>query len=400
MSSVSKISKSPYWFARFRLGNGRRTTRSTKLTDRKKAQALARQWEDAASGQRSVQHIQKVMSEVYKEATGRSVQGKNVREYLSQWLEGKRPGLATSTSDKYGYCVAEFLHFLGERADEPLLHICEHDLTSFRDASATQGRAKTTNNKLVTIASAFREAWMDGLIPDDIGKRLKRLKLRAEKDCLERLPFTQEQVDSIINHAEGEWKGIATFGAYSGQRLGDIVQLQWKNIHPTLFAFESRKTHRVMRVPLHPTVKAWLISRPGKHLPNEPLFPESYATLMRNKGRASPLSKQFRALLAKLGFATKTQWRVLGKGRKGTRSFSPLSFHSFRHYLTSQLHQAGVSAAVVRDIIGHDSVAVNRLYTDIDDQTKILGIQTFVTRSNAAASMALETAKPVEACHE
>lgn len=213
MSSITSHKNSPYWFARFRLGNGRRTTRSTKETDRKKAVALARQWEDAASGQRAVIHIQKVMSEVYKEATGRNVLSKTVREYLTQWLDNKKREVAASTADKYGYCVTEFLLFLGARADEPLLHIGEQDLTNFRDASAKQGRNKTTNNKLGTLASAFHEAWIDGQIPDDIGKRLKRLKLRADKVCLEKLPFTQEQVDNIIKSVEGEWKGIATFGA-------------------------------------------------------------------------------------------------------------------------------------------------------------------------------------------
>ena len=34
------------------------------------------------------------------------------------------------------------------------------------------------------------------------------------------------------------------------------------------------------------------------------------------------------------------------------------------------LKNAGVSEAVARDIVGHDSAAVSRLYTHIDDKSK------------------------------
>jgi integrase len=59
-----------------------------------------------------------------------------------------------------------------------------------------------------------------------------------------------------------------------------------------------------------------------------------------------------------------------GKGHSQRRTVSEISFHSLRHTATSLLKNAGVSAAVAMDIIGHESEAINRHYTHIEAATK------------------------------
>jgi integrase len=49
---------------------------------------------------------------------------------------------------------------------------------------------------------------------------------------------------------------------------------------------------------------------------------------------------------------------------------SEVTFHSLRHTATSLLKNAGVSEAVARDIIGHESAAISRHYTHIDEDSK------------------------------
>ena len=56
-------------------------------------------------------------------------------------------------------------------------------------------------------------------------------------------------------------------------------------------------------------------------------------------------------------------------GRAGRRSSPGLGFHCFRFTATSLLKRAGVSDAVARELIGHESAAVSRLYTNIDTST-------------------------------
>ena len=60
-----------------------------------------------------------------------------------------------------------------------------------------------------------------------------------------------------------------------------------------------------------------------------------------------------------------------GKGRAAKRKTSELSFHSFRHTLTTWLKSSGASNALAQMIIGHDSEVVSRGYTHLSaDDTK------------------------------
>jgi integrase len=62
--------------------------------------------------------------------------------------------------------------------------------------------------------------------------------------------------------------------------------------------------------------------------------------------------------------------RKTKNGRDAKRDLRDISFHSFRHTATSMMKNAGVSEAVVMDIIGHDSPAVSAMYTHIDSAAK------------------------------
>jgi integrase len=57
-------------------------------------------------------------------------------------------------------------------------------------------------------------------------------------------------------------------------------------------------------------------------------------------------------------------------GRGGRRRVTEISFHSLRHSTTSLMKAAGISAAIVMDIVGHDSAAMSAHYTHVDEETK------------------------------
>jgi len=375
MSILTK--RGTIWHARFRNAKGKRVSCSTKQTDKKKAQEILVKWEATARGELNATQVQRAMANIYHEATGSTAATFTIREYLNEWCENKAARGALRAAEKYRQIVREFLSFIGNRADQPLRQLAETDLSSFVLAAGKQVRARTANNKLTLIAAALRDAWAENLLPDDICKRLKKIKL-TEQEPMKRLPFTQEQVNTIINAAEGEWKGIATLGAYTGQRLGDIVSWRWSNVDVSVIAFISRKTKRRMRVPIHPIAAEWLTANRQQNSNDEPLFPIANAKFEKHNGNGARLSDEFYSLLTSLKYAQKRTHKSIGKGRNSKRAFNPLSFHSFRHFLTSQLHRFAVAPAIVRDIIGHESEAVHRIYTDIDDETKLQGIQKLI----------------------
>ncbi|MEY5011853.1 MAG: hypothetical protein RLZZ253_2992 [Verrucomicrobiota bacterium] len=87
MSSLKQRGK--IWHARFRNAQGKRVSCSTKQTDKKKAQEVLAQLEAAAKGALTATQVQRVMADIYREATGTTPQTYTVREYLNQWCENK-----------------------------------------------------------------------------------------------------------------------------------------------------------------------------------------------------------------------------------------------------------------------------------------------------------------------
>lgn len=374
MASLTKHPKSQYWSACFRLPNGKPTTRSTKLTDRKLAQEMANKWEAASKGDLSAIQAQKVISDIYRHATGQELSQFTIRSYLEKWVTGKKPELSQNSAEKYAATITEFIQFLGDRASLDLLRITVDDLRGFRADCAARSSAKTANNKLTIISQAFRTAWMDGVIPDNIAGRIKRLNLRGQQQ--KRDPFTTEQIGAIFKQAAGEWKGIVLFAYYTGQRLGDIVTLKWDDfdgIHDSSTAvlkLVSKKQDRVTRIPLSAPLFAWLGKVKAVRTPKYPIFHDANESFKKNNNKTAALSKQFRAILVQLGYVEKRERKMFEKGRHAARKLDPLSFHSFRHSLTSHLHEIGAEAGVVQDIVGHDSESVNQQYTHISDATK------------------------------
>ena len=79
--------------------------------------------------------------------------------------------------------------------------------------------------------------------------------------------------------------------------------------------------------------------------------------------------------MVKAGLVEDKNHQSTGKGRGAKREVSKLSFHCLRHTATSMLKNAGVSDAVARDIIGHDTEAISRVYTHIDMAAKRKAIE-------------------------
>src|SRR5262249_42951099 len=110
--------KSPYFYCVLTLPNGRRTTRSTKQTDRRKAQAVAEALEKTArmarEGILQDSAARKTISDLYELTNGQSLPSSKTRAYFKSWLDEKEPETAVSTHRKYSEVIYRFLSFLGE----------------------------------------------------------------------------------------------------------------------------------------------------------------------------------------------------------------------------------------------------------------------------------------------
>lgn len=102
-----------------------------------------------------------------------------------------------------------------------------------------------------------------------------------------------------------------------------------------------------------------------------PLFPRA-CDLVQRQSRTGNLSNQFHKILVAAGLAEKRSHHSTGKGRSASREQNEISFHSLRHTATTLLKAAGVSDAIAREFVGHESAAVSKNYTHIP--TEILKV--------------------------
>jgi len=373
MASLRRKPNSRFWIACFTDHEGIQRQRSTGTADRSDAMRVALNLEAAYRQKMTEQQIRRVMNDLCETVNGRRFATSGIGEYLARWIDRKKGETAESTLTRYKEVVKRFQKFLGpERCTQELCRLDVADFAEFRDELAKTVTAGTANLCIKIMSGAMKAAWREGLIGDNPAAKIERLKPRR-KDVSRRRPFTLGELQSLLAHADQEWKGIILCGIYTGQRLGDIVRLIWRNVdlEREEIRFETQKTGRVVALPLAKPLLNHLLTLPSADDAKAPVFPNAFSVVAK-EGRVNNLSNVFYELLVKANLADErsSAKQKEGEGRAVRRQQNELVFHSLRHTATSLLKNAGVSDAVVMDIIGHDSKAVSRNYTHIDDDAK------------------------------
>lgn len=369
MASLFKHPKSPFWSACFRLPNGSRTKRSTGTSDRRKAQRIANEFEDAARAASEGRFIEsrarQTIADIFAMANPETLPSSTTSDFLTAWLKRKELEAGDKTHAKYTSVISQFKDHLGSKGQRDISHVTATDIVKFRDALASRVTPGTVNVAIKVLRSAFAQARRDGLT--DVNEAERVTLLKRQSDRFERRAFTLPELRNILEVASAEWRGMIMFGIYTGQRLGDIARLTWNNLD--LQRGELRlvtgKTGRRQILPLAPPLVRFIERLPASDTPDAPLFPRICETALRHK-HAGNLSNQFQGILVAAGLAEKKSHKATGKGRAAKREQNEVSFHSLRHTATTLLKSAGVSDAVAREFIGHDSASVSRQYTHIE----------------------------------
>ena len=368
MAFVWRHPTSKYWMARFYDREGKRRNRSTKIEargekSRKAAQSIADEYEGAAKRKRTAFQMRKVISELHQEITGEDLPTLSVKKHVEGWLTAKKPETAPTTYAFYDKATSRFLDFMAERANEDIAAITRTDIVAFRNLLAETLSGTTVNHNLKALRSVFKSAERDHLLDENPTTHVDFVKKAGGRPA--RRAFTVDELKSVLTVANDEWRSMTLFGLYTGQRLKDLATLTWQQID--LEAEEIRlttgKTGRHMILPIPTPLHEHLMSIASSDDPTAPLHPTAF-TISSGK-HSGALSNQFNDLLASIGLRKKRNHTSMGKGRSAKREASVLSFHSLRATATTFMHEAGVPAAVVQELIGHDSAEVHRTYVKI-----------------------------------
>jgi integrase len=367
MASIIRRRGSAIWTAFFRDHTGRQHCISTKTTDKRVALAIAREWETAAWEKRSMRQTQRVIDRLHELTSGKRIARLSVRQFIDSWLATKQPETAGATATFYRHATNKFLRFLGPRADLPITEIATEDLVEYRKHRISEVTATTANHDLGTVRMLFRAAKRDGLIADDPAEFLGTVKKSAARAV--RRPFTVQELRAAFDAADPEWQSMILFGLYTGQRLGDIARLTWANLDlpKAQVRLTTSKTQKVLIIPMADALVRHVEALPTHDDPHAPIHPRAWGVMERQKQSAN-LSNQFADLLAQAGLRPKQPRQSQDKGRGARRAPNALSFHSLRHTATSLMHEAGIPAAVVQAMIGHDSETMHQHYIGVGQE--------------------------------
>jgi integrase len=340
--------------------------------DRRRAQQIADRFEAAARNGRlgflAERQARKVINEIYQISNRETLPPDSIQDFFNRWLGSVKVECSAKTYQRYSGVTQRFLRWLGPRSVLGLSHLSSVDIVHFRDHLARKHSPASVNLSLATIQSALGKAFRDRLVDVNEASRVPRLGDDPTRKQ-QRRPFNDEELRAILSIADTEWKGMTLCGAYTGMRLGDVSLLKWENVDLAAreLQFKTEKTGRVMVIPIAEPFYRHLLEIAGDD-PRAPLFSRAYEARQRDIP-TSALSNQFYRVMEQAGVVPKRSHKKKKHGRDGARTTGGLGFHCLRHTATTLLKRAGVSDVIAREIVGHESAAISRIYSHIDIAT-------------------------------
>lgn len=153
---------------------------------------------------------------------------RTVSSTLSTWV---RTWISTSTASEstltsYGSYAVEHVHSksIGHR---PIAEITASELLIWRAELGHAVSPKTANNVMIVMRGALRLAHADNAIKDDLGSRLKNMKVPRITHAD---PFTPTELAALQGVVDGGHRNMVQLWWSSGMRHGEIYALKWIDI--------------------------------------------------------------------------------------------------------------------------------------------------------------------------
>jgi integrase len=317
----------------------------------------------AAAGNLDYARIREVVLETVERVTGKRPDSPTVSEGLERWIRTEKGAVAGRTMMRYEQIVRDFLNSLGAQAQAPLEALTIDAILAFKERwlSGRQVPADCEPDDQDLEAPVFKIALEEGLIDRNPVAAVRPIRTSSSKKGV----FSPEQIQRLLDVAEGDWKGLILCGYFTGGRLVDLARLTWGDIDLSekTITFVQGKTGASVQIPIHQNLYEYLSESRRSDRLKKPVFLKLFDK--PGAGR-SGLSTSLKRLMERAGIDDGV---VRKKDGKLGRNVSRLSFHSLRHSFNSAMANADVPLEIRQKLTGHASKEMNKHYTLLELET-------------------------------
>ncbi len=283
---------------------------------------------------------------------------KTLNELIHRWRRDVKPNLKVSTQDHYEWMFKRIVPRFGSM---PVSEIEKADVQAFLTASVRELAPESVRGLRARLRGLLSTAVEWEWIPDGKNPAAGRLRLPERVPVRElRIP-TSTEFRKLVGGLDQPYRAIVLIAGLSGLRRGELAALRWNDLEGTKLRVDeavyrghlgtpkSPKSRRVVSVPpqVLEVLEEWRVQCKFTQ-------PEDFMFSIRTN---SPID--LNRVLERL---IKPTAEKLGLPR--------FSWHDFRHAYTTWGREAGVEAEVMRDQVGHASVAMTQdVYTHFGDRT-------------------------------
>lgn len=236
--------------------------------------------------------------------------------------------------------------------NKPIKHITFNDIELYKSERVKFVSKTSVNIELRTMKAAFNFALKSHYIADNPLRQVKPYSIPQK----ERLSFNKEEIDLVLNTITNKnIRNIVVFGLLTGCRLGEILNVQWKDINLTdrILVIRNKptfktKSGKIREIPISDSLLKHLsnISNRSQQLNIIKLYEAEDYLFNKNGARYNKdyITRSFKRYL-----------RIAGIDER-------YHFHCLRHTFLTQLATQGVSLYHLKEIAGHSDVKTTEVY--------------------------------------
>jgi integrase len=190
------------------------------------------------------------------------------------------------------------------------------------------------------------------------------VKMEKENNARDRI-LAYEEEERLLNVCPEWLKDLVTFALHTGARMGEILELTWKDIDlfRRVVVIRQGKTGQTKTIPLTTTALEILKAKAKvRHLHSNLVFPSQSGTRISNRN----LERAFTGALNKA--------KVEG-----------LRFHDLRHTFASRLAMAGKDLYLIQRLLGHREPRMVQRYAHHSIESLRNGIEILETLKKEAS---------------